>query len=176
MGDNTVRILSIVPVFKAGLLASLENITENHLNHVFADHKMTIGQIAVHCTAWARYFLTEIIYNEKPWEVVPRTCKPCEYPLTLDFVRATIDDGFQALTETLQMVSDEELEVYNDRKGPGYIICRLLLHALTHSNQMAYLRQLLDKDWGFGTHFGDMATAFINLDYHTTRDLTIPGF
>ena len=167
------EILQIVPLFKAGLMAPLAGISEINLNHSFANHKMTIGQIAVHSSAWAVYFLTE----PKPWEKVEWTCMKCEYPLTLKFVYSIVNRGIIKMESILNMANDTSLEINTEgNKGPGYIICRLLLHILSHSNQMAYLRQLLDPQWGFGSHFGDMASAFINLDYSTTRDISVPGF
>jgi hypothetical protein len=147
-----------------GLRAPLEGISQAHLNHVFAPNKMTIGQTAVHTMAWPRYFLSE----EKPWEVVEWTCRPCEYPLATAFVSAVIDDGVDAIRETLERINDAGLEARPDgMKGPGYIICRVLLHTMVHANQMSYLRQLLGPDWKFGRHFGDMATAYIRVSYHT---------
>ena len=169
---NCDAILSILPTFYEGLTAPLENIPEDHLNHVFASHKMTIGQIAIHCTAWMTYFLT----NPKPWDVVPWTCKIVEYPLKLTAVHEIIDEGFATMRLVLSELDDTRLEVDGGKKGDGYIISRLLHHILAHSNQMSYLRQLLEPDWGFGGHFGDMASALIALPYHTARDLKVRGF
>ncbi len=66
------ELLRALQVMERGLRAPLEGISEEHLNHVFAPHKMTIGQTAVHAGAWPRYFLS----GEKPWEVVEWTCRP----------------------------------------------------------------------------------------------------
>ncbi|MHA2091265.1 MAG: hypothetical protein ACW98K_10430 [Candidatus Kariarchaeaceae archaeon] len=168
------ELLSILDTMEFGLRAPLENITEDHLNHVFASHKMTIGQIAIHCTAWAEYFMADD--NNKPWKVQQWTCRPCTYPLTFEFVDDTINRGFAAIRDKLLSIDDAGLEIIDGEKGPGYIIYRLQQHILAHSNQMAYLRQLLDSNWDFGTHFGDMASALIKLSYSTSRDHAIPGF
>ena len=169
------ELLSILSTMEAGFRSPLEGISQDHLNHVFAEHKMTIGQIAIHHTAWSQYFMA--LPNDKPWEVVPWTCRPCEYPLSLEFINSVMDDGFNALRDKLEHINDDLLEIDEEgNKGPGYIIYRLQMHAIAHSNQMSYLRQLLDPEWKFGTHFGDMATALIGLSYKTTRDLRIQGF
>lgn len=167
------ELLGIIDITEKGLRASLQGISEKQLNHVFAENKMTIGQIAVHTMAWPRYFLSEI----PPWKETKWTCRPCVYPLTNSFVSDVIDDGCLAMRSFLSEANDELLEVdEHGNKGKGYILYRLQLHTMVHSNQMSYLRQLLDKDWSFGTHFGDMATAIISISYHTTKDLNIGGF
>lgn len=171
---HCLELLETIKTMEKGLNAPLENISQEHLNYVFADHKMTIGQIAIHCTAWAEYFMAG--ENKKPWELEKWTCRPCEYPLTLDFVYSVVKSGFDAIRKKLESINDDILEIENGKKGPGYIICRLQLHALAHSNQMAYLRQLLEPSWEFGSHFGDMATAYIQLGYSTDRDISVRGF
>ena len=167
------ELLEVTEVMENGLRAPLKGITTEILNHVFASHKMTIGQIAIHSMSWPRYFLSK----DPPWEVTQWTCRPCEYPLTLEFIDEVINDGCLAMRETLKSIKDSQLEV-NEKgeKGVGYILCRLQLHTMVHANQMAYLRQLLDPDWDFGSYFGDMATAYIRMSYHTERDLRIGGF
>ncbi len=105
------------------------------------------------------------------------TCRPCDYPLTAAFVNDVVDDGCAAMRETLGQLTDDLLEV-NGRgeKGHGYILCRLQLHTIVHANQIAYLRHTLEPEWEFDGHFGDMATAYIRMGYHTEPDLTVPGF
>jgi len=169
------EFLDLLSIMEDGFRSPLDGISQDHLNHVFAEHKMTIGQIAVHHAAWAEYFMAP--YNEKPWDVVKWTCRPCEYPLNMKFVNSVIDNGFMAIRNKLESINDELLEIDQEgNKGPGYIVYRLQMHAIAHSNQMSYLRQLLDPEWQFGSHFGDMATALIGLSYKTTRDLRIQGF
>jgi len=166
-------ILKVIPVMEKGLRASIEGIPEELLNHNFADHKMTIGQLVVHTMSWPRYFLSK----EPPWELAEDTCRPCTYPLKIDFVQEVISDGIQAMTEFLQKTNDALLEVdQNGDKGKGYILYRLQLHTLVHSNQISYLRSLMEPDWDYGSYFGDMATALIGLDYSTTKDLNVRGF
>jgi hypothetical protein len=156
-----------------GMRASIENISENVLNHSFADHKMTIGQLVVHSMSWPRYFLSE----DPPWELTKDTCRPCVYPLSLEFINEVITDGISAMTEYLQRTNDELLEIdRNGEKGKGYILYRLQLHTLVHANQISYLRSMMDPEWEYGSYFGDMATALIGLDYSTTKDLNISGF
>ncbi len=169
---NCDALLAIIPTFYNGLRAPLEGISEEHLNHVFAEHKMTIGQIAIHCTAW----MTSHLSDPKPWEVVPWTCKEVSYPLSLAAVEDIIEQGFATMRDLLSSITDSQLEEINGKKGPGYIASRLLHHILAHSNQMSYLRQILDPEWQFGGHFGDMASALIALPYSTTRDVQIKGF
>ncbi|MHA2033252.1 MAG: hypothetical protein ACXACX_20325 [Candidatus Hodarchaeales archaeon] len=172
---NCNELLELTYVMEIGLRAPLEGITENHLNHSFATHKMTIGQLAVHCTGWAQYFMAD--EGNKPFELAKWTAKPMSYPLSIDDVNTTIDDGFKAIRDILTTQNDDLLEITEDgKKGKGYIIYRLMVHALTHSNQMAYLRQLLDPEWEFGGHFGDMASAIIRTPYYTERDLNVQGF
>lgn len=166
-------------IMEKGLRAPLEKISQDILNFSFNENKMTIGQLAIHCTAWAQYFLAPD--NAKPWLVGTGkerwTCKPMSYPLTLEMVNQEIEKGFEVIRNTLIHSDDDILEVRDgNKKGHGYIIYRLLIHVLTHSNQMAYLRQIKDPEWGFGSHFGDMATVIIKTKYATSRDLTIPGF
>lgn len=155
--------------------AAIEGVTELQLNHVFAPHKMTIGQLAIHCTAWASYFLAP--EDNKPWKVEKWTCKPISYPITTKELNTTIDEGFQSIRDVINETSDAELEIQkNGSKGHGYIIYRLLIHAMVHANQIAYLRQLLDENWDYASHFGNAASAIIATDYITTRDLTVQGF
>ena len=170
---NCDAILEVIETMHKGICLSVDNISEEHLNHSFAEHKMTIGQIAVHTMAWPTYFLSD----PKPWEVEKWTCCPCEYPLTLDFVAHTIEQGRQTMVEKLLELDDDLLEV-NEKgeKGLGYLFCRLQLDTLVHANQIAYLRDALDVDWKFGGWFGNMATAYIRLPYYTEQDLTTPGF
>jgi hypothetical protein len=166
-------LLLVIDVMEEGLSASLAGISEEHLNHEFDAHKMTIGQLAVHTASWPRYFLS----NEPPWEKTTLTCRPCIYPLTVPFVEDVINDGFSAMRDYLENADDELLEIdETGEKGKGYILYRLQLHTLVHSNQIAYLRSLLDSSWDFGSYFGDMATAIISMSYSTTRDLSIGGF
>lgn len=80
--NHCEAILEVIPVMEKGLRASIEGISEELLNHNFADHKMTIGQLVVHTMSWPRYFLSE----EPPWELTIDTCRPCTYPLKIDFV------------------------------------------------------------------------------------------
>lgn len=170
--DNCNELLKLTDAIEPGFWAPLENISKEFLNHSFALHKMTIGQIALHCSAWASYFIAE----EKPWEVQKWTCRPVEYPLTLDVVNQSIKEGFLAIKNKLNSIDDEILEIENKEKGKGYIIYRLLIHFMAHGNQMAYLRQLLEPDWDFGSHFGDSASAIINTKYSTMRDIDVRGF
>ncbi|MCE7737082.1 MAG: hypothetical protein GPJ54_19505 [Candidatus Heimdallarchaeota archaeon] len=172
---NCEELLKLTYVMEAGLRAPLDGISEEHLNYSFASHKMTIGQIAVHCTGWAQYFMGDD--DDKPFELAKWTAKPMKYPLILTDVSRAIDDGFAAVRKILTTQNDDILEITRDgKKGKGYIIYRLMIHALTHSNQMAYLRQLLDNEWEFGGHFGDMASAIIKTNYTTERDLNVQGF
>lgn len=171
--DHCQALLDVIPVMEKGLRASIEDISEDLLNHNFADHKMTIGQLVVHTMSWPRYFLSE----NPPWKLAKDTCRPCTYPLTLAFVDEVISDGINAMTEFLQDTNDELLEVdRNGEKGKGYILYRLQLHTLVHANQISYLRSLKDPQWDYGSYFGDMATALIGLDYSTTKDLGVRGF
>lgn len=169
---NPEKLLKMIPTIKEGLLAPLDGISEENLNRQVGENKMSIGQLVIHCMAWAEYFMGEI----KPDPIVPWTCKPVDYPLSLEYVHTMIDAGFGAIRRKLEIVDDESLEVTDkDEKGPGYIIYRLLVHAMVHSNQMAYLRQLFNPEWGFGSHFGNMANVFIASDYVTTPEL-VRGF
>lgn len=162
------ELLRILEVMEKGLRASLWDISEEHLNHSFAKHKMTIGQLAVHTMSWPRYFLSAT----PPWEETKFTCRPCSYPLTLPFVEEVIADGVNAINEYLSGTDDQLLEIDEQgNKGKGYILYRLQLHILVHANQIAYLRSILDPSWEFGNSFGDMATAFISMDYHTSKDM-----
>jgi hypothetical protein len=156
-----------------GLRAPLEGISLEQLNHEFAAHKMTIGQIAVHSMAWPQYLLSD----EPPWEEVVDTCMPCEYPLTIDFVDGVVTGGCATMRDTLRDLNDGLLEVdAMGRRGFGYLLCRLQHHTMVHANQMAYLRSMLDAEWDFGSHFGDMATAYIRMPYHTEKDVRVRGF
>jgi len=167
------ELLAVNDEMETGLRAPLENISQKDLNHIFAQHKMTIGQIAVHTMSWPRYFLSET----PPWEKTKWTCRPCNYPLTLAFVNKVIDDGCAAMRDKLNTIHDGLLEIDEQgKRGPGYILCRLQLHTLVHANQMSYLRSLLDPEWTFKGHFGNMATAYIKMSYHTERDKKIGGF
>lgn len=162
------ELLKVLDLMEKGLYASVKNISEEHLNHSFADHKMTIGQLAVHTMSWPRYFLSET----PPWEETKFTCRPCSYPLTLSFVKEVIADGVNAMKEHLHHTNDQLLEVDEQGvKGKGYILYRLQVHTLVHANQIGYLRSILDPSWEFGNAFGDMATALIGMDYHTSKNL-----
>lgn len=173
MRNHCDSILKVIPVMERGLRASIDSISQDLLNHKFADHKMTIGQLVVHTMSWPRYFLSE----NPPWELTKDTCRPCLYPLTLAFIDEVITDGISAMTEYLQKTNDELLEIdLNGEKGKGYILYRLQLHTLVHANQISYLRSMMDPDWDYGGYFGDMATALIGFDYSTTKDLRIKGF
>jgi hypothetical protein len=161
-------LLKVLGIMEQGLRASVADISEDHLNHQFAEHKMTIGQLAVHTMSWPRYFLSAT----PPWEETPFTCRPCSYPISLSFVEEVISDGTSAMKEHLTNTNDHLLEVdAHGEKGKGYIIYRLLLHILVHANQIAYLRSILDPSWQYGNAFGDMATALISMDYHTSKDM-----
>jgi hypothetical protein len=167
------EFLAALPVVERGLRSPLEGITEAHLNHIFAPHKMTIGQIAVHSMSWPRWFLS----SADPWELTEWTCRPCVYPLTVAFVEEVINDGVDAMRSVLERVDDSGLERTPDgKKGPGYILFRLLHHTMVHANQMAYLRHTLDPEWGFGRHFGEMASALIRVSYHTEPEGWRRGF
>jgi hypothetical protein len=167
------ELLKVIDVMETGLRASLMSISDEHLNHQFASHKMTIGQLAVHTMSWPRYFLSKT----PPWDETEWTCRPCSYPLTIAFVEDVITDGISAMKEYLKTADDTLLEIdENGEKGRGYILYRLQLHTLVHANQIAYLRSLVDSTWEFGSYFGDMATALISIKYGTTRDLKIRGF
>jgi len=169
------ELLEVIDVMERGIRAPLEGIAEEHLNHQFAAHKMSIGQIAVHSMAYPQYFMAPA--DDKPWEKVEWTCRPCDYPLSTAFVDRVVDEGCDAMRTMLRSIDDDGLERAPDgSQGPGYILCRLQLHTLVHANQMSYLRQLLEPDWQFGGHFGDMATAYIRMSYHTERDRRIGGF
>ena len=173
MRKHCDSLLKVIPFMEKGLKASIEGIPEDLLNHRFADHKMTIGQLVVHSMSWPRYFLSE----EPPWELTEDTCRPCVYPLTIAFVNEVISDGISAMTEFLQKTNDDLLEIdQNGEKGKGYILYRLHLHTLVHANQISYLRSMMESDWEYGSYFGDMATALIGLDYSTSKDLKIKGF
>lgn len=173
MRNHCDSLLNVIPIMESGLRASINNISEDLLNHCFADHKMTIGQLVVHSMSWPRYFLSD----DPPWELTIDTCRPCVYPLTIEFMDKVITDGISAMTEYLQKTNDELLEIdKNGEKGKGYILYRLQLHTLVHANQISYLRSMLEPDWDYGSYFGDMATALIGLDYSTTKDLSIKGF
>jgi len=167
------ELLHAVDVMEKNLKIQLQGISQEHLNHSFADHKMTIGQMAVHAMAWPRYFLSE----EPPWEQTKWTCRPCEYPLTVKFVNEVVADGSQAMREKLNSIDDSLLEVDEEgKKGPGYILYRLQVHSIVHAMQIGYLRHLLESDWKLGGQFGDMANALIGMSYHTTPDLKSKGF
>jgi len=173
MYKNCKALLKVIPVMETGLRASIEDISEDLLNHNFASHKMSIGQLVVHTMSWPIYFLSE----QPPWELTKDTCRPCSYPLTLEFVDCVISDGIHAMIEFLKEANDDLLEKdQNGEKGKGYILYRLQLHTLVHANQISYLRSLMDPIWDFGSHFGDMATALISLNYSTEKDLNIKGF
>ncbi len=167
------ELMHVIDVMEKGLSASVADISEEHLNHQFAAHKMTIGQLAVHTMSWPRYFLSE----KAPWEETKLTCRPCSYPLRLSFVEDVIADGVKAMKEHLLNTNDQLLEIdAHGDKGKGYILYRLQLHTLVHANQIAYLRSMLDPSWEFGSYFGDMATAIISMKYGTSKDFKIRGF
>ena len=168
---NCRELFDLTFPIERGLRAPLEGIDQETLNYSTAPHKMSIGQLAVHCMGWAQYFL-----SEKKWKPVKWTCIEVNYPLTLEQVNQVISAGFKKIRDTLRSISDAELEVKNGKKGPGYIIYRLLIHAMVHANQMAYLCQSKNLEWEFGSHFGDMASAIIATRYHTSRDFEIGGF
>ena len=67
-------------------------------------------------------------------------------------------------------------KVVLDALSERYSIQELSRKHGVHANQISYLRSLKDPIWDFGEHFGDMATALIALNYHTTKDLNIKGF
>lgn len=169
--NNTAHgkeLLHVIDVMEKGLSASVSDISEEHLNHQFAPHKMTIGQLAVHTMSWPRYFLSET----PPWKETKFTCRPCSYPLTLAFIEEVIADGVSAMQEYLKSTNDSLLEIdEHGEKGKGYILYRLQLHTLVHANQIAYLRSILDPSWEFGSYFGDMATALISMKYGTSKEL-----
>ncbi len=172
MDKNCEELTRLSEVIEDGLRAPLEGITPEILNYTPAENKMSIGQLALHCAGWAEYFLVE-----EKWEPVRWTCVEVDYPLNIGSVNEQIQKGFGMIRQVLSSLSDPELEVTKDgKKGPGYIIYRLLIHAMVHANQMAYIRQIKDRGWSFGSNFGDMATAVINTGYRTSRDLDIPGF
>lgn len=165
---NCKELLQVIEVMEKGLSAAVTDISEEHLNHRFAPHKMTIGQLAVHTMSWPRYFLSET----PPWKETKFTCRPCSYPLTLAFVEEVIADGISAMKEFLKSTNDRLLEIdEHGKKGKGYILYRLQLHTLVHANQIAYLRSILDPSWEFGNAFGDMATAIIAMKYDTSKEL-----
>lgn len=166
--DNCNALLKVIDVTARGLRNSLNGISQEDLNHVFAPHKMTIGQMAVHTMSWPRYFLSET----PPWKKTKWTCRPCKYPLTPAFVDEVIEDGYAAMKDHLNDTNDALLEVDNSgKKGKGYILYRLQLHILVHANQIVYLRSVLDPSWEFHGKWGDMATALIDLNYHTSKEL-----
>ena len=170
---NCDNLIKLIDVMNGGLRASLENISKEHLNHHFANHKMTIGQTAVHTMSWPTYFLA----TSPPWEETKLTCRPCTYPLTVEFIESVISEGFKSMSTFLQKTNDDLLEVdEKGKKGKGYILYRLQLHTLVHANQIAFLRGILEPSWDYGSHFGDMATELIALDYHTGKDLNVRGF
>lgn len=167
------ELIEVVNAMEKGLLTPLQKISVEQLNYVFADNKMTIGQIAVHCGAWAEYYMTD----NPTWDPIKWTCKEVSYPLTLEIVRDVLIIGFGAMRVKINSIDDELLEIdEKGEKGKGYIICRLLLHSMTHANQMAYLRQILDPEWKDTNMFGLMATAYIRLSYHTENNKLIQGF
>ena len=65
---------------------------------------MTIGQLAIHCMAWAQYFLAD--KDNKPWEVTKWTCKPVEYPLSVATVLGIINDGLHAMRSKLEEIDE----------------------------------------------------------------------
>lgn len=165
---NCEEILKVIHVMETGLRASLKGISSDQLNHSFAPQKMTIGQMAVHTMSWPRYFLSD----KPPWKETEWTCRPCEYPLTPEFVEEVIDDGCTAMREYLVKTDDRLLEIdEKGKKGKGYILYRLQLHILVHTNQIVYLRSILDPSWNYHGQWGDMATALIAMDYHTSKEL-----
>jgi len=167
------ELLHAIDVMEKNLKIQLEGISQEHLNHSFAEHKMTIGQMAVHAMSWPRYFLSK----EPPWEETKWTCRPCEYPLTVKFVNEVMTDGSQAMREKLNTIDDSLLEVDEEgKKGSGYILYRLQVHSIVHAMQIGYLRHLLEPDWKLGGQFGDMANSLIGMSYHTTPDLKSRGF
>ncbi len=169
--SNCKQLFDLSYVMERGLRSPLMGINDEQLNYTPADNKMSIGQLAIHCTGWASYFIADT-----KWEVVPWTCVPVDYPLSLDEVNRIIDEGFDSIRNKLKSIDDDLLEVEAGKRGKGYIIYRLLIHAMTHSNQMAYIRQIVEPEWDFGNHFGDMATALISMSYSTQRDEKIGGF
>jgi len=52
------ELLHTIDVMEKNLKIQLQGISQEHLNHSFAEHKMTIGQMAVHAMSWPRYFLS----------------------------------------------------------------------------------------------------------------------
>jgi len=172
MDPHCNELYTLAAAIEKGFLKSLEEISQEHLNYSPAANKMSIGQLAVHCAGWAQYFLSEIKWTPEMW-----TCVSVTYPLTVEQVLREIKKGFLAIYQTLSRLNDISLEISSDgRKGPGYIIYRLLIHAMVDANQMAYLRQIVEPEWNFGSAFGDMATAVIQTEYHTDPDIEIPGF
>ena len=164
---NCKELLKLIDVTEKGFRAALAGISQDHLNHIFAPKKMTIGQIAVHTMSWPRYFLSET----PPWKETKWTCRPCSYPITNSFIKEVIDDGCMAMRDYLNNTNDRLLEIdENGEKGKGYILYRLQLHTMVHANQIAFIRQLLEEDWTYDKEFGDMATAMIATSYHTTKE------
>ena len=115
---NCDELEKLAVEIERGFRASIGNIDQEMINHVFAPHKMTIGQIAIHSMAWPIYFLSD----PKPWEVKKWTCKPVEYPITEQDLESAISKCFMFLKKQLSVLNDELLERKNGRKGPGYII------------------------------------------------------
>ena len=164
--DTNCRALgAVLPVIEQGLQASVANLRQDMLNHVFVSHKMTIGQLAVHTGSWPRYFLSDT----PPWQPAPHTCRPCTYPITPAFVTTVITDGFEAMSTFLVTNKDEMLDKELSNGWPaGYTIYRLLLHTLVHANQIAMLRGMLEPSWNFGNNWDAMASALIGMPYHTS--------
>ncbi|MBI9071507.1 MAG: hypothetical protein JEY94_07900 [Melioribacteraceae bacterium] len=161
------RLLKAAFTMSGCLKYAIEGSSEEILNYSFAEHKMTIAQMAVHTMSWPRYFLSA----EKPWEVDKFTCRPCKYPIKKDFINKVIDDGLLAIKEYLASVDDKQLDIANDgSKGKGYLVYRLIIHIMTHAEQIAFLRSMLEPDWNYSKQFGKMATELIGISYTTEKD------
>lgn len=162
-------LLAVVNAMEEGIRSPLSGISQEHLNYTPAPHKMSIGQLAVHCMAASQWFSSDL----PPFVKTELTYRPCEYPLTLEFVDRSIVAGMTAMRKKLMSIDDVQLEQPGpmEDKNLGYRLCRLQLHVLWHSAQMSYLRHLLDPAWfangkGF---FGRMATAYIAMPYQPVQ-------
>lgn len=169
--DNCDAVLATLERMIPPFCSVLDDLDGETLNRQPADHKMSIGQMALHSFCYMNYYMTG--HDELPWQKVKWTCAPADYPLTRAAIDAQIQAGADRMRRRLREADDRTLEGAWPMPGGkviklGYICCRLLHHLLAHGMQMAYLRQIYQPEWSHGGNFGKMATALIEMPYHTT--------
>lgn len=155
----------------------LNHISQDVLNRKPADHKMSIGQIALHTFGYMRLYMTGD--GPAPFERTAMTAVPASYPLEPYFVLEQIDLGQAKMQQVLASADDAKLEQAWPMPGGkvvklGYIVSRLLHHIMIHGVQIAYLRHMYEPGWK-SRGWGEWVTPLIALPYHTSESLTQPS-